>query len=63
MFGRVYLSLCEADLKMPYTAFGLVYHRIGGLIAGTLAMLFLITLGYFRPFQPQKINTLPIVIS
>jgi hypothetical protein len=65
MFGEFIYRFTEADLKDAIQVrFGLVYHRIiGGLIAGTfLAMaVFTITLGYFRPFQPKKINTLPLI--
>jgi hypothetical protein len=65
LFGEIIYRFVEGDLKdAMQERFGLVYHRIiGGLIAGAfLAMaVFTITLGYFRPFQPQKINTLPII--
>ncbi|MFC5682499.1 hypothetical protein ACYE2N_11920 [Flavobacterium sp. MAHUQ-51] len=65
MFGEFSYRLVEGDLKTAIQdRFGQVYHRIlGGLLAGCfiLMAIFTITLGYFRPFQPQKINTLPIV--
>jgi hypothetical protein len=65
MFGEFIYRLIEGDLKEAIQdRFGLVYHRIlGGVIASTflLVAVFTVTLGHFRPFQPQKINTLPII--
>ncbi|MGM8363676.1 hypothetical protein ACSV4D_17310 [Flavobacterium sp. ARAG 55.4] len=65
MFGEFVYRFVEGDLKQAIqNRFGHVYHRIvGGFIAGCFLLMavFTITLGYFRPFQPQKINTLPIV--
>lgn len=65
MFGEFVYRFVEGDLKEAIqNRFGHVYHRIlGGFIAGSFLLMavFTITLGYFRPFQPQKINTLPIV--
>lgn len=65
IFGELVYRFVEGDLRDAIQMrFGSVYHRIlGGLLAASfLGMaVFTITLGYFRPFQPQKINTLPIV--
>lgn len=65
MFGEFVYRLIEGDLKTAIqNRFGNVYHRIlGALFAGSFLFFagFTITLGYFRPFQPQKINTLPLV--
>jgi hypothetical protein len=65
MAGEFVYRLAEGDLKtVLQNRFGTVYHRIiGGLFVGAFLMVtfFTITLGYFRPFQPQKIDTLPIV--
>ncbi|WP_047244951.1 membrane protein [Maribacter thermophilus] len=65
IFGEFVYRLVEGDLKEHIQQrFGAVYHRIiGGLLAGgILAMvIFTMSLNYFRPSQPQKINMLPIV--
>lgn len=65
IFGEFVYRLVEGDLKTALQAkFGTIYHRIlGGLFAGTFLLfaIFTITLGYFRPLQPAKINFLPIV--
>jgi hypothetical protein len=65
IFGEFAYRLVEGDLKTALqNQFGTVYHRIfGGLLAGFFLIFsaFTITLGYFRPLQPQKINFLPIV--
>jgi hypothetical protein len=65
IFGEFVYRLVEGDLKIALqNKFGTVYHRIlGGLFAGSflLITIFTITLGYFRPLQPDKINFLPIV--
>ncbi|MFV8360455.1 hypothetical protein [Flavobacterium sp. LS1P3] len=65
MFGEFVYRLIEGDLKIAIqNRFGNVYHRIlGAAFAGSFLFFagFTITLGYFRPFQPQKINTLPLV--
>ena len=65
LFGEFGYRLVEGDLKeRMQERFGAVYHR---LVGGTLAGLFLfmaiftMSLGYFRPSQPQKIKMLPIV--
>lgn len=65
IFGEFVYRLIEGDLKTAIQSkFGTVYHRVlGGLFAGTFLLfsIFTITLGYFRPLQPDKINFLPIV--
>ena len=65
LFGEFTYRFVEGDLKeLIQQKFGAVYHRvIGGLLAGLfLAMvIFTMSLGYFRPSQPQKIKMLPIV--
>lgn len=65
IFGEFVYRLVEGDLKTNLqTRFGTVYHRIlGGLFASCFLLfsIFTITLGYFRPLQPDKINFLPIV--
>lgn len=65
MFGEFVYRLIEGDLKTAIqNRFGNVYHRIlGAAFAGSFLFFagFTITLGYFRPFQPEKINTLPLV--
>ena len=65
IFGEFVYRLVEGDLKTAIqTKFGTVYHRVlGGLFAGVFLIfaIFTITLGYFRPLQPAKINFLPIV--
>lgn len=65
MFGEFVYRLIEGDLSTNIQErFGSVYYKIiTGLFAGSFLFMavFTITLGYFRPFQPQKINTLPIV--
>ena len=65
MFGEFVYRFVEGDLKTAIQIrFGTVYYRIlGGLFAGCILAftVFSISLGYFRPLQPQKINFLPIV--
>mgnify|MGYP000294408320 CR=1 FL=1 len=65
LFGEFAYRLIEDDLRTQLIErFGSVYHRIlgGVLIGGVLFMvIFTMSLGYFRPSQPQKINMLPIV--
>jgi hypothetical protein len=65
IIGEFIYRLINGDLKTLMVAkFGAVYHK---LFAGFLASLFLamvvftMSLGYFRPSQPQKIKMLPIV--
>jgi len=65
IFAEFSYRLIEGDLKNAFREkFGTVYHRlIGCLIAGGMLfmVIFSMTLGYFRPSQPAKINLLPIV--
>ncbi len=65
LFGEFIYRLAEKDLKTHLQKrIGAIYPR---LIGGILAILFLfmivftMSLGYFRPTQPQKIKMLPIV--
>ncbi len=64
MFGELVYRLVEGDLRTDLKhRYGSVYYRlISGVFASSFLFMavFTITLGYFRPFQPQKINTLPI---
>lgn len=65
MFGEFAYRFVQGDLKeLIQNTFGAIYHRIaGGMIAGLFLFMtiFTMSLGYFRPSQPQKIKTLPIV--
>ncbi len=65
IFGEFIYRFSEGDLKMLFQKrIGAIYHRLTG---GFLALLFLfmivftMSLGYFRPTQPQKIKMLPII--
>ena len=65
IFGEFTYRFVEGDLKaLIQKRMGPIYHRlIGGLLSGLLIFItiFTISLGYFRPSQPQKIKMLPIV--
>jgi hypothetical protein len=65
IFGEFVFRFVEGDLKkLIQEKFGAVYHRvIGGVLAGLFLFMtiFTMSLGYFRPSQPQKIKMLPIV--
>ena len=65
IFGELIYRLTEGDLKNQFQErFGAIYHRvISILIAGCILfmVIFTMSLGYFRPSQPEKINMLPIV--
>nr|WP_320021212.1 hypothetical protein [uncultured Draconibacterium sp.] len=65
MLGEFVYRLAEADLRTAIqNKLGAVYHRIlGGIFAATFLFItvFTLTLGYFRPMQPQKIKMLPII--
>ncbi len=65
LFGEFVYRFSEGDLKQRIQSkFGGVYHRIiGGILAGLFIFMtvFTMSLGYFRPSQPQKIKMLPIV--
>ncbi|MEP5340831.1 MAG: hypothetical protein ABJL44_07605 [Algibacter sp.] len=65
LFGEFVYRFVEGDLKtLIQEQFGAIYHRIiGGILAGLFIFMtvFTMSLGYFRPSQPQKIKMLPIV--
>ncbi|WP_459209570.1 hypothetical protein [Aquimarina rhabdastrellae] len=65
LFGEFAYRFVEGDMKrLIQRKYGAVYHRIiGGLLVGFYVIMgvFTMSLGYFRPLQPQKINMLPIV--
>ncbi|CAM1365556.1 conserved membrane protein of unknown function [Tenacibaculum soleae] len=65
LLGEFTFRFVNGDLKtMIQAKFGAVYHRIiGGILASlfVLMTIFTMSLGYFRPSQPQKIKMLPIV--
>lgn len=65
LLGEFAYRFIEGDLKtLIQKKFGAIYHHLlGGLLAGLflLMIIFTMSLGYFRPLQPQKIKMLPIV--
>ena len=65
LFGEFAYRFIEGDLRaLIQDKFGAVYHRlIGGVLAGLFLFMtiFTMSLGYFRPSQPQQIKMLPIV--
>ena len=65
LLGEFVFRFVNGDLKtLIQTKFGAIYHRIiGGILALLLVFttIFTMSLGYFRPSQPQKIKMLPIV--
>lgn len=65
LFGEFAYRFVEGDIKsLIQRKFGAVYHRLAGgfLVAIFLFMaIFTMSLGHFRPSQPQKIKMLPIV--
>ena len=65
LFGEFIYRFVEGDLKeLIQDKFGAIYHRvIGGILAGLFlfTIVFTMSLGHFRPSQPQKIKMLPIV--
>ncbi|WP_299158383.1 hypothetical protein [uncultured Tenacibaculum sp.] len=65
IFGEFAYRFVEGDLKkLIQQKYGPVYHRfIGGILASLfiLTTVFTMSLGYFRPSQPQKIKMLPII--
>ncbi|GAA3611995.1 hypothetical protein Q4Q39_04685 [Flavivirga amylovorans] len=65
LFGEFAYRFIEGDLKtLIQDTFGAIYHRIiGGILASLFLFMtiFTMSLGYFRPSQPQKIKMLPIV--
>ncbi|THD67593.1 hypothetical protein E7Z59_07995 [Robertkochia marina] len=65
LFGEFAYRFAEVDLKQRIQEkFGAVYHRvIAALLVGVFIFLavFTLSLGYFRPMQPQSIKMLPII--
>ncbi|WP_047550223.1 membrane protein [Psychroserpens sp. Hel_I_66] len=65
LLGEFAYRFVQGDLKtLIQSRFGAVHHRIsGGILAGLFIFMtiFTMSLGYFRPSQPQKIKMLPIV--
>ncbi len=65
IFGEFCYRFVEGDIKDTLQhKFGSIYHRIlGGALAGVyiFVCVFTMSLGYFRPSQPQKIKMLPIL--
>ncbi|WBX75100.1 hypothetical protein PG911_10565 [Tenacibaculum ovolyticum] len=65
LLGEFTFRFVNGDLKtLIQSKFGAVYHRIiGGILACLFVFMtiFTMSLGYFRPSQPQKIKMLPIV--
>lgn len=63
--GEFLFRIFEGDLKVSIEErFGSIYYKIiAGLFGITIIVMsiFTISLGYFRPLQPQKINMLPII--
>ncbi len=63
--GEFLFRIFEGDLKVSIEEkFGSIYYKIiSGLFGMSIIVMaiFTISLGYFRPLQPQKINILPIV--
>ncbi|WP_272149636.1 hypothetical protein [Tenacibaculum aiptasiae] len=65
LLGEFTYRFVEGDLKeLIQKKYGPLYHRlIGGFLASLFigTVVFTMSLGYFRPSQPQKIKMLPIV--
>ena len=65
IFGEFVYRFVEGDLKQfIQNRFGRMYHRImGGMLAGAFIFvtIFTMSLGYFRPSQPQEIKMQPIL--
>ncbi|PKH51549.1 hypothetical protein CXF68_13030 [Tenacibaculum sp. Bg11-29] len=65
LLGEFTFRFVNGDLKTLIQAkFGAIYHRIiGGILACLFVFMtiFTMSLGHFRPSQPQKIKMLPIV--
>ncbi len=65
MFGEFIYRFVNGDLKIYIqNKYGAVYHRIsGGILVGVFLFMtiFSMSLGYFRPSQPEKIDMLPLV--
>ena len=65
IFGEFMYRMVQGDLKIQLQEkFGAVCHRImGGLLVGGILfmVIFTMSLGYFRPSQPQKLQMTPII--
>ena len=65
MLGEFIYRFVEGDLKdLIQNRFGRVYHRLsGGFFVGIFLFMtaFTMSLGYFRPSQPEKIDMQPLV--
>jgi hypothetical protein len=65
IFGELIYRFVEGDLKtLIEKKFGTVYYRLLGVLLATILVFmvsFTMSLGHFRPTQPQKIKMLPIV--
>ncbi|MCA0152056.1 hypothetical protein [Winogradskyella vincentii] len=65
LFGEFAYRFVEGDLKtLIQDRYGAIFHRLsGGILAGLFLFMtiFTMSLGYFKPSQPQKIKMLPIV--
>ncbi len=65
LLGELAYHFIKGDLKtFIVNKFGKVYHRLIGsviIIIFLFTSIFTVSLGYFRPLQPEKIKTLPIV--
>ncbi len=65
LLGEFTYRFAEGDIKSYFQLkWGATYHRlIGGILVGLFIFMtiFTMSLGYFRPSQPEKIKMLPIV--
>ncbi|MFC5048511.1 hypothetical protein ACFSTE_08515 [Aquimarina hainanensis] len=65
IFGELVYRFVESDLKRAIVdRFGQAFYKIIGgafAVAFVFMMIFTMSLGYFRPMQPQKIKMLPIL--
>ena len=65
MFGEFVFRFSERDIKTYFQEkWGQLYHRIVGaalVLAFIFMAVFSMSLGYFRPSQPKKIDMVPIV--
>ncbi|WP_378186538.1 hypothetical protein ACE939_15235 [Aquimarina sp. W85] len=65
IFGEFVYRFVEGDLRnYIQDRFGSIFHRLlGGILVGMIVfmLIFTMSLGYFRPNQPQEIKMLPIL--
>jgi hypothetical protein len=65
IFGEFIYRFVKGDLKiLVEKKFGVVYHKLLGTLFASIyifMIIFTMSLGHFRPTQPQKIKMLPIV--